>query len=121
MTSFKDLEVWKQGIDLVTEVYKLTGMFPSHEQFGLVSQMRRAAVSIPSNIAEGQGRKNVKEFIQFLYIAKGSLAELETQLIICERLKYIDNIMVFIEKIKKLRVMIIGLISALNSKRDQLP
>ena len=66
MKSFKDLEVWKLSIDFVEAVYKMTGAFPDNERFGLTSQMRRAAVSISSNIAEGQGRKNAKEFIQFL-------------------------------------------------------
>ena len=115
MTSFKDLEVWKRGIDLVEDVYSLTAKFPANEQFGLVSQMRRAAVSIPSNIAEGQGRKNTKEFIQFLYIAKGSLAEIETQLIICERLKFIADAQVQIEKMKVMRMMLIGLINKLSN------
>jgi four helix bundle protein len=77
--------------------------------------MRRAAVSIPSNIAEGQGRRNAKEFIQFLYIAKGSLAEIETQLIICERLKFIADAQVQIEKMKVLRMMLIGLINKLSN------
>jgi four helix bundle protein len=76
--------------------------------------MRRASVSIPSNIAEGQGRRNPKEFIQFLYIAKGSLAEVETQLIICKRLKYIDDIADLVDSMKRLRTMLIGLINALN-------
>lgn len=114
MTSFKDLEVWKRGIDLVEDIYTLTAKFPSNEQFGLVSQMRRAAVSIPSNIAEGQGRKNAKEFIQFLYIAKGSLAEIETQLIICQRLNYLEESTNFFDDIKRLRTMLVGLINALN-------
>lgn len=118
MTSFKDLEVWKRGIDLVEDVYCLTAKFPANEQFGLVSQMRRAAVSIPSNIAEGQGRKNAKEFIQFLYIAKGSLAEIETQLIICERLKFIADAQVQIEKLKVLRMMLIGLINKLSNSTN---
>lgn len=82
---YKDLEVWKQSMVLVTEVHQATGDFPKEELFGLVSQMRRAAVSIPSNIAEGCGRKNTKEYIQFLYISKGSLFELETQIEIAYR------------------------------------
>lgn len=115
MKSFKDLEVWNRGIDLVEDVYSLTAKFPANEQFGLVSQMRRAAVSIPSNIAEGQGRKNAKEFIQFLYIAKGSLAEIETQLIICERLKFVSDGSMLIEKMKVLRMMLIVLINMLSA------
>jgi four helix bundle protein len=114
MKSFKDLEVWKRGIDLVEDIYNITATFPTNEQFGLVSQMRRAAVSIPSNIAEGQGRRNAKEFDQFLYIAKGSLAEIETQLIICERLKLTSEINEMIDKMKVLRMMLLGLINTLT-------
>ncbi len=80
--SYKDLIVWQKGMELSKCVYKLTRAFPPEEKFGLVSQMRRAAVSIPSNIAEGQARHTTKEFVQFLSHAEGSLAELETQLIL---------------------------------------
>jgi four helix bundle protein len=75
----KDLDVWKKSMNLVVLIYDITSKFPSDERFGLTSQMRRAAVSIPSNIAEGAARKGDKEFIQFLMIALGSLSELETQ------------------------------------------
>ncbi|HAV11695.1 MAG TPA: four helix bundle protein [Candidatus Moranbacteria bacterium] len=84
--SYKDLLVWQKSIDLVVDIYELTEKFPKSEAFGLVSQMRRAAVAIPSNIAEGQKRGHKKEFLQFLYISYGSGAELETQLEICKRL-----------------------------------
>ena len=80
--SYKDLLVWQSGIQLVKQVYVLTQQFPGEEKFGLVSQMRRAAVSVPSNIAEGQARRSTAEFMQFLSISQGSLAELETQLIV---------------------------------------
>ena len=83
---YKDLLVWQKGIELVKETYKLTKSFPNDEKFGSVSQMRRAAVSIPSNIAEGQARQPTKEFIQFLSHAEGSLAELETQVIVSTEL-----------------------------------
>ena len=106
---YKDLDVWKLGIDLVVEIYQITARFPNDELFGLVSQMRRAAVSIPSNIAEGSGRRNTKEFIQFLYIAKGSLLELETHIEIARRLNYITNIKYFTECIKRLRIMLVKL------------
>jgi len=76
---YKNLLVWQKGITLAKEVYKLTSTFPSEEKFGLISQMRRAAVSVPSNIAEGQARNTRGEFIQFLSHAEGSLAELDTQ------------------------------------------
>jgi four helix bundle protein len=82
MKTHKDLEVWKKGIDLVGSVYKITKDFPKGEMYGLTSQLRRAAVSFPSNIAGGAARRSKNEFIQFLHIALGSLAEIETQLII---------------------------------------
>ena len=89
MKSHKDLEVWKNSINLVTEIYRLTSSFPKDEIYSLVSQIRRSSVSISSNIAEGAARKSKKEFIQFLYIVRGSLSELETQLIISQNLNYI--------------------------------
>ncbi|EPR74779.1 23Sr RNA [Winogradskyella psychrotolerans RS-3] len=85
----KDLEVYKLSLNLVEEIYKLTKGFPSSENFGLTSQLRRAAVSLPSNIAEGSSRGSTKDFIRFLNIASGSLAEIETQLVIAERIGYI--------------------------------
>ena len=90
-TTHKDLEVYKLSIDFVTQLYTSTALFPKEELFGLVSQMRRAAVSIPSNIAEGAARKGNKEFIQFLYIALGSKAELETQLLIAYNLNFLNE------------------------------
>lgn len=92
MSSYKELVVWQKSIQLVTDVYKLTKFFPKEEAYGLVSQMQRAAVSIPSNIAEGHDRNSDKEFSQFLCIARGSLAELETQVIIAENLGYIKQV-----------------------------
>ncbi len=89
--NFRDLEVWKLGKSIVTGIYQLTGEFPKSEAYGLVSQMRRAAVSIPSNIAEGFNRYHNKEYRQFLYIALGSCAELETQLEISSDLKLIKD------------------------------
>ena len=89
--SYQDLEVWKLAINLVKEVYQITTKFPSSENFGLTNQIRRAAVSIPSNIAEGQGRNSSKEFRQFLGIAMGSMAELETQLIIATEIDYMTS------------------------------
>jgi len=89
--SYKDLIVWQKGIELVELVYRFTKAFPREEIYGLTSQLRRAAVSVPSNIAEGQARKSTAEFGNFLSIARGSLAEVETQLIIAHRLKYLDT------------------------------
>ncbi len=85
------LEIWKESIELVGDVYRLTRNFPKEELYSLTSQIRRCSVSIPSNIAEGAGRKGNKEFINFLSISAGSCCELETQLIIAERLGYIKN------------------------------
>ncbi len=86
LKSYKELIVWQKAMDLVEEIYKLTADLPKVEGFGLISQMRRSAVSIPSNIAEGQKRKNLAEFLQFLRIADGSAAELETQLLLTKKL-----------------------------------
>jgi len=84
--SYKGLSVWQKSMELVAEVYKLTEKFPKSEIYGLTSQMQRAAVAIPSNIAEGQKRNHPKEFLQFLYVSYGSGAELETQIEICKRI-----------------------------------
>lgn len=105
------LDVWKKSIDFVKTVYQITGGFPTEEKFGLVSQMRRAAISIPINISEGAGRNNPKEFIQFLGIAQGSAAELETQLIISRELSFLQ-VQVADEMLQELDTisrMIIGL------------
>ncbi len=89
--SHKDLVVWNKAMDLVTEVYRSTQKFPKEEMFGLISQMRRSAISIPSNIAEGKGRLSKKEFHYFLGNARGSLAELETQIMIAANLAYFNE------------------------------
>lgn len=91
MKTHKDLNVWKTGIDFVTKVYKTTSDFPKEEIFGITSQIRRAAISIPSNIAEGAARKSINEFRHFLYISLSSAAELNTQLIISNNLGFIDQ------------------------------
>jgi four helix bundle protein len=89
--SYKDLIVWQKGISLAKIIYRLTQSFPSAEKFGLVAQMRRAAVSIPSNIAEGQARHTTGEFIQFISHAEGSVAELDTQLILSIEFKFCSD------------------------------
>jgi four helix bundle protein len=89
--NFKDLIVWQKGMGLVIDIYRMTNLFPSIETYGIVSQMRRAAISIPSNIAEGFMRRHNKEYKQFLHVALGSLAELETQIILSERLGFTNN------------------------------
>ena len=90
--NFRDLDVWQLGRKIVLRVYEMTGAFPPAEQYGLTSQMRRAAVSIPSNIAEGFNRYNNKEYRQFLYVALGSCAELETQAELSRDLGYVDEV-----------------------------
>ncbi len=91
MHNFKELKIWNNSMDLVVEVYKQTSNFPSEEKFNLISQLRRCAVSIPSNIAEGAGRNYDKEFNQFLGIARGSSFELQTQLILSNRLEFLEE------------------------------
>ena len=91
MRNFRNLEIWTRGIELVKEIYKLTSKFPSNEKFGLISQMQRASVSIPSNIAEGCSRNSDVEFKRFLEIAIGSSFELETQIIIANELNLINS------------------------------
>ena len=90
LKSFRDLRVWQAAMDLVEHIYRLTQNFPKSELYGLTSQLQRAAVSVPSNIAEGHTREHTKEFLHHLSIAQASLAELETQLEIAVRLKYVD-------------------------------
>jgi four helix bundle protein len=89
---YEDLIVWQKAMDLVVEVYKILKLMPNDELYALSDQMKRAAVSIPSNIAEGQERNTTKDFVKFLHIAKGSKAELETQLLICVRLNYLTQV-----------------------------
>jgi four helix bundle protein len=90
-SSFRDLRVWQQAIELTVAVYKATEEFPKHEVYGLSQQMRRAAVSIASNIAEGKGHRSDKEFRHFLFHARGSLLELETQIVIATKLEYLSS------------------------------
>jgi len=111
----KDLDVWKKSMDLVEEVYRLTKGFPDSEKYGLINQARRCAVSIPSNIAEGSARNTSKETTQFCYISLGSLAELETQLLIAERLKYYGSTDI-LDNVIEIRRMLLGLIKYLKSK-----
>jgi four helix bundle protein len=117
MKCHKDLHVWQKSIELVTDIYTLTKEFPKEELFGLTSQLRRAAVSIPSNIAEGSARNHNKEFIQFLYIAQGSCAEIETQLIIAKNLNLIseNTLKLLTERIADIRNMLVGLIKSLKA------
>ena len=90
-STFHDLRVWQEAMNLTEEIYRATAQFPKHELYGLSSQMRRAAVSVPSNIAEGKGHRSDPEFVRFLFHARGSLLELETQILIARRLQYLPE------------------------------
>lgn len=91
MSSFRELRVWQEGVDLAEVIYRATEDFPKREWYGLAAQMRKAAISVPSNIAEGQGRLTSTEWLRFLGIARGSLFELETQIVIAGRLGFIET------------------------------
>ena len=90
-STFQDLRIWQEAMNLVEAVYRVTADFPKHELYGLTSQMRRAAVSVPSNIAEGKGHRSDPEFVRFLLHARGSLLELQTQLLVARRLQYLTG------------------------------
>lgn len=112
----KKLDVWQKSIDLVMHIYSLTESFPRGEEYGLKNQMRRAAISIPANIAEGAGRQTNREFIQFLHMAQGSLSELDTHLEISKRLGYFDegNLKEWLSLMDDVDKMITGLIKSLR-------
>ena len=114
--SFRDLEVWNNAMNLAEKVYIITGKFPKDERFGLISRMRRCAVSAPSNIAEGFMRKNTKEYIQFLHIALGSLGELDTQLELSKRLKFSSEEDIRDLPLELTRKQLYGLIKVLKMK-----
>jgi len=116
-STHKDLEIWQEGIDLVADIYETTKKFPKEEQYGLVSQMRRSAISYPSNISEGVARNSNIEYIRFLYIALGSLSELETQLIITGKLNYSKDNKEILGHIESLTRKTYSLINYLKSKR----
>jgi four helix bundle protein len=109
-----DLKVWQASIQLVKEIYVVTSAFPKEETYGLVSQMRRAAISIPSNIAEGAARGGTKEFIHFLGMARGSLSELETQLYISRELGFVSNAQDVDVRIEEIFRMLAGLLASLR-------
>jgi four helix bundle protein len=115
----KKLNAWTDAVDLAQQIYRITERFPPNEQFGLTSQIQRAAVSIPSNMAEGAARKTKKEFIQFLHISKGSLSELDTQLEIARRLEYLGQIEweALNELLERVDRLLSGLIRHLKTKR----
>ena len=114
----KKLKCWEEGIALVKSIYLTSQSFPLEEKFGITSQIRKAAVSVPLNIAEGAARKSAKEFSQFLYIAEGSLSEIDTILIICIELNYISqkDYLVINEKLELVSALTKGLIKKLNTQ-----
>ena len=113
--SYRDLIAWQKAMDLAAGIYRITETFPAREQFGLSNQMRRASVSIPSNIAEGQGRGTTKDYVHFLHISRGSLQELETQLLLAHRLSFageseVQSLLSVCDEVSRL---VSGLINAL--------
>jgi four helix bundle protein len=115
--TYKELIIWKRGISFVKEIYLISDKLPEKEKYGLISQIQRAAISVPLNVAEGWSRKNTKEYIQFLHISLGSLAEVDTILIICEELRYVksnDTIKIK-EEIIELQKMIYSAVKTLTS------
>ena len=115
------LDVWKRSLELVTKIYKVTALFPDEEKFGLVSQMRRAAVSIPSNIAEGAGRSSGKQFAYFLDVAQGSIAELETQILISRNLRFLSSSQVepLLHEMGEISRMVLGLKRSLDKGKEK--
>ena len=116
MKDFKKLNVWQKSIELVTSVYKISKSFPAEEKYGITSQITRAAVSIPSNIAEGSSRHSEKDYFRFLEIALGSAFELETQLIIIGKLEMINSkeLVMILDETKTVQKMLSGLMSKLK-------
>ncbi|MBP7009782.1 MAG: four helix bundle protein [Kiritimatiellae bacterium] len=116
MSDYKELEAWQIAMDLAQEVYRLTRDFPKEEIYGLTNQIRRAAVSIPSNLAEGAARAGNKEFLHFLHVARGSASELETQLFLAIKLGYLRDSVDLLALLSSTRRLINGLIRSLKEK-----
>lgn len=121
MKTHKDLNVWQESINLVTLIYEKTKSFPKDELFSLTSQIRRSAISIPSNIAEGAARESNKEFLRFLFISQGSISELDTQLLIANNLNFLskDDYVELAEKLVSIRKMLAGLIKFRKGIQNQ--
>lgn len=117
--TFRDLIAWQRSIDLAKAVYRVTATMPDTERFGLITQMQRAAVSIASNIAEGNARQTLKDYIHFLAIARGSLAELETQITIARELKMIQGTDNLVEVLAETDRLLQGLIRSLQNKKKE--
>jgi four helix bundle protein len=118
ISSYRDLEVWKRSMELVANIYGITQAFPKEELYGLTNQLRRAAVSVPANIAEGWGRGTTREYIQFLRIARGSLFELETLINISSKLEYakVQNQQQILQEIQEIGKMLNALLKRLRQK-----
>jgi len=116
MQGFRDLRVWQQAMDLVEQIYRISEGFPTRESYGLTNQLRRAAVSVPSNIAEGHTRQHIKEYLNHLSMAQASLAELETQLEIAFRLKYVfaEPLQAILKQVTSLRKQLYALRNSLT-------
>ena len=116
--SYKDLIAWQKAVLLVTDIYSATKQFPADERFGIVSQLNRAAVSVPANIAEGWGRKSSKNYLQFLRVSRGSLMEIETLLVISKNLNFLspENYAQLSEKAEEVGRILHGLIKSINEK-----
>lgn len=112
----KDLQVWQEAMQLGQQVYQLTAQFPEDERFGLISQMRRAAISVPSNIAEGAARQHTKEWLQFLRVASGSLAELDTQAELAVSLGFLRQDMNLARRIERVTALVLALSQSLKRK-----
>jgi four helix bundle protein len=117
MANHKDLDVWNEGMTLARELYVLTSKFPKEGLYGLTAQIKRAAISVPSNIAEGAARSSDKEFVQFLHISLGSLAELETQILLAKDLGMLEDLQ-SLARIEHARKLLIGLIKYLKAKNN---
>ncbi len=116
MKNHKDLDVWKKSIDFVAQIYEMSKCFPKEEAYGIQGQIRRAAVSIPANISEGASRNTRREYIQFLYIALGSASEVETHLIVAQRIGFLSATDEALDNVENIKKMLNGLISYLKKK-----
>ena len=119
LKNFKELKVWQKAYQLCLDLYSITKIFPNEEKYGLSSQMRRASISIPANIAEGYGRRTIPDYVRCLYIAYGSTCELETQILLSKDLNYLnDNDQgILLEKTKEVERMLMALIKSLENKK----
>jgi four helix bundle protein len=121
MKPHQDLDVWKLSFQYVKEIYEITALFPASEKFGIISQIRRAAVSIPTNIAEGAGRHSKKEFLYFLNIARGSLSELDTLIILSHAIGYMEEMTMneYVIRLERISKILNGLVRKINAELTQ--